>query len=61
MKNKGDNAMFFKNNNMIKDAVKEGEKPQGRKIDREQGKEYSQNKNNSKSQSVDILELFKNR
>lgn len=53
--------MFFKNNTMIKDAVKEGEKPQGRKIDREQGKEYSQNKNNSKSQSVDILELFKNR
>lgn len=36
--------MFFKNNNMIKDAVKEGEKPQGRKMNWEQGKEYSQKK-----------------
>lgn len=53
--------MFFKKDSMIKDAVKEGEKPQGRKIDWEQGKEYSQNKNNSQSQSVDILDLFKNR
>lgn len=61
MKNKGDNAMFFKNNTMIKDAVKEGEKPQGRKMNWEQDKEYSQNKDNSKSQSVDILELFRNR
>ena len=52
--------MFFKNNNMIKDAVKEGEKPQGRKMNWEQGKEYSQ-KNNSQSQSGSILDLFKNR
>ena len=53
--------MFFKNNSMINDAVKEGEKPQGRKMNWEQGKEYSQNKNNSQSQSVDILDLFGNR
>ena len=57
----GGKIMFFKNNTMIKDAVKEGEKPQGRKMNWEQGEEYSQNKNNSKSQSKDILDLFKNR
>ena len=53
--------MFFKNNIMIKDAVREGEKPQGRNINWEQGKEYSQNKNNSKSERKNILDLFKNR